>query len=150
MSKVYAALFMGQGGFWFSQSVFSLRDELRKLGARVDVFRYVDEPTAHVCIDNYVKDGCKLALWGYSLGTSTVLYEQAHRPVDLIMCCAVSTLESTWKIAKTTQRSILWSGPGPLSEGGRSLGFTEVNVIKIPWVPLVSHLLIQVAPSVTR
>jgi len=91
-----------------------------------------------------------VALWGYSLGTSTVLYEQAHRAVDLIMCCAVSTFESTWKVAKTTKRSVLWTGPGPLSSGGKTLGFQETNVIKIPWVPFLSHLLTQVAPSVTR
>jgi hypothetical protein len=153
MTNVYVAMFEGQGGFWFSQGLFPLRDDIRKLGARADVYRYVDEPTAHIMLDKYQAAGWKPALWGYSLGTSTVLYEQSHRAVDLVMCCAVSTLETTWKIAPTTKRSILWTGPGVLSSGGGNLGFQVVNVIRRPvisYIPFVGHLWMQVDPLVTR
>jgi len=147
--KTYVAMFQGQGGFWFSQGLYPLRDKLRKIGALADVFRYVDEPTAHVCINNYRTTGYQIALWGYSLGTSTVLYEQNHHGCDLAMCCAVSKLETEWPIDKAkTKRAILWHGKGVLSAGGTNMGFDVIREIPGPWVPVVSHLMYQIAPMV--
>jgi len=148
--KTAVAMFEGQGGWVFSQGVFSLRDKLRQLGARVDVYRYVDETLAHPMLNRYQDAGYAVALWGYSLGTSEALYEQSHRKVDLLMCCAVSTLEVVYPVAKTTARSVLWTAGGVLSSGGTNLGFQKVTKIWVPPIPILGHLLTQVHPTVVR
>lgn len=151
--KVYCALFMGQGGALTSGGVWGrIAPALRQLGHTVDVFAYGDVQRAHARIDWFRKQGYRIVLCGYSLGTSTVTYLQGRlgEACDLLMCIAMSELESMWAIRHSiVKRAVLWEEPVTiLSSAGMNLGFDKINEIKLPPIPFVSHLVIPSLPFV--
>src|SRR5215831_10475571 len=143
--KVYAAFFLGQGGYLFSWGIPLLESEARKLGLATDVFSYTDVRPAWTNIIRKRKDGYKIALVGYSLGNTTTTYLQRYLAVDLLLAISESSLGRNHPIKKeNTRRSVLWYGPDMLSNGGVHDGFDDTNYIDSP------HLLMDLDPRVVR
>jgi hypothetical protein len=137
-------MFLGQGGRVFSGGVEDIARRLRVLGIALNVFKYTDVQIAHGMIDLFRGNGYRIVFFGYSLGTSTVTYLQGRlkEPCDLLLCVAMSKLESDWKIDHSlVRRSVLWHGPGILSSAGTDLGFDQVIQVPVLPVPLLDHLL---------
>jgi len=143
--KVYAAFFLGQGGYVFSWGIPLLESEARKLGLATDVFSYTDLKPAWTTILRKRKDGYKIALVGYSLGNTTATYLQRYLAVDLLLAISESSLGRNHPIKKeNTKRSVLWYGPDMLSNAGVHDGFDETNYIES------MHLLMDIDPRVVR
>jgi hypothetical protein len=143
--KVYAAFFLGQGGYLFSWGMPGLVSEARKLGVATDVFSYSDVTSAWANIVRRRKEGYKIALIGYSLGNTTATYLQQHLPVDLLLAVAESSLGQNHAIKKAnTRRSVLWYGPDTLSNAGVRDGFDEIHYIE------TSHLMMDVDPRCVK
>jgi hypothetical protein len=143
--KAYAAFFLGQGGYLFSWGIPHLESEARKLGFATDVFNYTDLNAAWANIVRRRKDGCKIALVGYSLGNTTATYLQRHLAVDLLLAIAESSLGQNHPIEKkNTRRAVLWYGRDTLSRAGLHDGFDETNYVEN------THLLMDVDPRVVR
>jgi len=143
--KVYAAFFLGQGGYLFSWGIPLLASEARKLGLATEVFSYTDVRPAWTNIVRKRKDGYKIALVGYSLGNTTTTYLQSHLAVDLLLAISESSLGRNHPVNKeNTRRSVLWYGPGMLSNAGVHDGFDVTNYIES------LHLLMDVDPRVVR
>jgi hypothetical protein len=133
--KLYAAIFMGQGGWLFSNGCYRIRDKLKATGVVAEVFRYVDVVPAAKQIAAYRQAGYKIVLIGYSLGNTTATYIQEHTPIDLLLCVGMSELAGPNNHAinhKMTKRSVLWAAPGPLSSAGKTLGFDAIHEVKMP------------------
>ena len=143
--KVYAAFFLGQGGYLLSWGIPLLESEARKLGLATDVFSYTDVRPAWTSIVRKRKDGYKIALVGYSLGNTTATYLQRHLAVDLLLAISESSLGRNHPVKKeNTKRSVLWYGPDTLSNAGTHDGFDETNYIE------TMHLLMDIDPRVVR
>ncbi len=143
--KVYAAFFLGQGGYLFSWGIPLLEREARKLGLATDVFSYTDVNPAWTSILRKRQDGYKVALVGYSLGNTTATYLQSRLPVDLLLAISESSLGRNHPIKKkNTKRSVLWYDPDMLSNAGVYDGFDETNYIEN------LHLFMDVDPRVVR
>jgi hypothetical protein len=143
--KVYAAFFLGQGGYLFSWGIPLLEQEARKLGLATDVFSYTDLQPAWTTILRKRKEGYKIALVGYSLGNTTATYLQRHLAVDLLLAISESSLGRNHPIKKeNTKRSVLWYGPDFLSNAGLQDGFDETNYVEN------MHLLMDIDPRVVR
>jgi hypothetical protein len=143
--KVYAAFFLGQGGYLFSWGIPLLESEARKLGLATDVFSYADLKPAWTNILRKRKDGYKIALVGYSLGNTTTTYLQRYLAVDLLLAISESSLGRNHPIKKeNTKRSVLWYGPDMLSNAGVHDGFDVTNYIE------TMHLLMDTDPRVVR
>src|SRR5215831_12950303 len=141
--KAYAAFFLGQGGYLFSWGIPFLEAGARKLGLATDVFSYTDLKPAWTNIVRKRKDGYKIALVGYSLGNTTTTYLQSHLAVDLLLAISESSLGRNHPVNKeNTRRSVLWYGPGMLSNAGVHDGFDVTNYIES------LHLLMDVDPRV--
>ncbi len=141
--KVYAAFFLGQGGYLFSWGIPHLASEARKLGVETDVFTYSDVTSAWAKIVRRRNDGYKIALVGYSLGNTTATYLQQHLTVDLLLAISESSLGQNHRIQKeNARRSVLWYGPDMLSNGGTHDGFDAMHYIES------THLLMDVDPRV--
>ena len=150
MAKVYAALFLGQGGETFSWGIDKLASDIRALGntdaeVLADVLPWQDYRDADTRVVAKEKDGYKVALIGYSLGDSTVTYLQTIVRVDLLVCIAASSLAKNYKVDKFhTRRSVLFHGQDFLSNWGEDAGF-DLKV-ELPWYDL--HLGADVDPRV--
>jgi hypothetical protein len=143
MSKVYCALFMGQGGIFTSWGMSWMASDLRKLGAEADVYSYNDWQRAETVLDAKRNEGYRLALIGYSLGDSAATYLQTLSPFDLVVCIAESELAQNYRIDKRhTKRSVLLYGWGTLSGGGLDSGFDQAIGVYLP------HLLMDLSPTV--
>jgi hypothetical protein len=143
--KAYAAFFLGQGGYLFSWGIPALEREARQLGLATDVFSYTDVYPAWTNIVRKRKEGCKVALVGYSLGNTTATYLQSRLTVDLLLAISESSLGRNHPIKKqNTKRSVLWYGPDMLSNAGVHDGFDETNYIDS------MHLFMDVDPRVVR
>jgi hypothetical protein len=141
--KVYAAFFLGQGGYLLSWGIPHLESEARKLGLATDVFSYTDVNAAWANIVRKRKQGYRIALVGYSLGNTTATYLQQHLAVDLLLSISESSLGLNHPVKKeNTKRSMLWYGPDALSNAGVHDGFDVVNYVESP------HLLMDVDPRV--
>jgi hypothetical protein len=155
-SSVYAAFFMGQGGYVFSMGVPILASKASAAGITTDVYGYTEVDRARVNLGKYRQRGCKLGLVGYSLGGTTATWLQTLMPVDLIICIAESTLGENHPIDhKNTKRAVLYSGPDFLSSAGQHDGFNkvvEVDALRMPLlaVPVLSHILIPFTDPVTN
>jgi hypothetical protein len=137
--KVYVAFFLGQGGYLFSWGIPYLAAEARKLGLVADVFEYTDVGPAWANIVRRRKEGCRIALVGYSLGNTTATYLQQHLAIDLLIAVAESSLGRNHPIKKeNTRRAVLWYGADTLSNAGVRDGFDAVNYVD------TSHLLMDV------
>jgi hypothetical protein len=137
--KVYAAFFLGQGGYLFSWGIPHLAAEARKLGLVADVFEYSDVGPAWANIVRRRKEGYRIALVGYSLGNTTATYLQQHLAIDLLIAVAESSLGRNHPIKKqNTRRAVLWYGPDALSNAGVRDGFDAINFVD------TSHLLMDV------
>jgi hypothetical protein len=143
--KVYAAFFLGQGGYLFSWGIPLLAAEARRLGFASDVFSYGDVERAWTSIVRRRKEGYRIALVGYSLGNTTATYLQQHLAADLVLAIAESSLGLNHPIRKeTTRRAVLWYGPDTLSSAGVRDGFDAVNYVD------TTHLLMDIHPIVVR
>lgn len=128
--KVYAAFFLGQGGYMFSWGVSHLEQETRKLGITTRVYDYSDVSTAWADIARKRKQGYRIALVGYSLGNTTTTYLQQHVSVDLLLAIAESSLGMNHPVIKrNTRRAVLWWGPDTLSNAGTRDGFDVTNYV---------------------
>ena len=143
--KVYAAFFMGQGGYMFSWGVPRLEQEARKLGIVTRVYDYTDVNTAWADIARKRKEGYRIALVGYSLGNTTATYLQQRVSVDLLLAIAESSLGQNHPITKqNTRRAVLWWGPDTLSNAGTRDGFDVMNYVGS------THLLMDLHPQVVN
>ena len=141
--KVYAAFFLGQGGYMFSWGVSRLEQEARRLGIRTQVYEYSDVNAAWADIARRRKEGYRIALVGYSLGNTTATYIQQHVSVDLLLAIAESSLGQNHPVRKqSTRRAVLWWGPDTLSNAGTRDGFDVTNYVDN------THLLMDVDPRV--
>jgi hypothetical protein len=144
MSRVYAALFMGQGAWLTSFGIQRLAWRAQVLGIETGVYRYTEVDRAHLNID--AKRGAmrKIALVGYSLGCTTATYLQTIGFADLVCCIAESSLALNHRIDRNhTKRSVLWSGPGFLSDAGIYDDFDIIHQEQ------ATHLLMDFIPAVT-
>ncbi len=143
--QVYVALFLGQGGYFFSLGMLLLASRIRATGAECDVYYYTEHEHAATIVRLRRGAGCRVALVGYSLGVSTVTYMQSPQgdnlPVDLLVALAPSTLAQNYRVDKGNSRlSVLWHGWDFLSSAGLDLGFDRVhetshNHLLIDWSP---------------
>lgn len=151
MTSVYAAFFLGQGGYAFSMPFSAIRTlaNQREL-AFTDVFSYDALAAAIDEIAGWREKGSKIALIGYSLGVTTATYLQTTMPVDLLISIAASTLAENHTVNKAnTKRSVLYRGTDFLSSAGAHDGYDEViNVTAGFGIPILSHLLIPNNPIV--
>ena len=128
--KVYAAFFMGQGGYLFSWGVPHLEQEARRLGITTRIYDYSDVNTAWADIERRRREGYRIALVGYSLGNTTATWLQQHVSVDLLLAIAESSLGQNHPIRKqNTRRAVLWWGPDSLSNAGTRDGFDVTNYV---------------------
>ena len=151
-APVYAAFFMGQGGYVFSSGFADIANKASARGIIADVFAYSDVSAAQRCLDRARQNKSKRALIGYSLGCTTATYLQTLMPVDLVICIAESTLGDNHIINKTnTKRSVLYRGTDFLSSAGLHDGFDEVvNVGAGLGIPVLSHLLVPSTQTVVN
>jgi hypothetical protein len=149
--KTYCAFFRGQFGELFSTGVDVLAAASRAQGVIADVFNYQDWATGASRVDHWRGVGCKVALFGYSLGCSSATYIQTARPIDLLLCCAESSLAQNYPVSEYTKRSVLWIGQDFLSDAN-SGGFTVVTPVQItPFTfPILDHLAMDWSSIVTR
>jgi hypothetical protein len=142
--RVYAAFFLGQGGYLFSLGVPRLAARARLIGVETDVYRYTEVDRARLNISAKHAAGRKIALVGYSLGCTTATWLQTRMRVDLLCAVAESSLAQNHPINKAnTRRSVLWAGPGFLSVAGTDGGFDQVYAVD------AAHLWMDFSPLVT-
>ena len=142
-SKVYAAFFMGQGGYLFSGGMPILMARARAQGVIADIYYYTDYNKASPKVLAMQKAGYKIALIGYSLGCSTITYMNLTQKSDLLIALAESSLAQNYAINKTnTKRSVLWHGWDFLSNAGLNSGFNIIHET------LNSHLTVDTAPDI--
>jgi hypothetical protein len=142
--RVYAAFFLGQGGYLFSLGVPRLAARARAIGIETDVYRYTEADRARLNLSAKHATGRKIALVGYSLGCTTTTWLQTQMRVDLLCAIAESSLAQNHPISKAnTRRSVLWAGPGFLSDAGTTSGFDQVHAVEAP------HLWMDFSPRVT-
>ena len=149
---VYAAFFLGQGGYLFSLGVPRLAARARIIGIETDVYRYTEVDRARLNISAKHAAGRKIGLIGYSLGCTTATWLQTQMHVDLLCAIAESSLAQNHPINKAnTRRSVLWAGPDVLSDAGTSDGFDQVNEVEAPhlWmdfsIPVTDGVLAELA-----
>jgi hypothetical protein len=143
--KSYAAFFLGQGGYWFSWGIPYLASQAQELGMETDVFEYSAVKEAWKKITQKKKDGCKIALVGYSLGNTTITWLQRYLAVDLLLAISESSLGQNHPIKReNTRRSVLWYGPDFLSNAGLQDGFDKINYVGN------LHLMMNVDPRVVN
>lgn len=141
--KIYAAFFLGQGGYWFSWGVPYLARRALDLGIQAEVYAYSDLQTAWNRIRWMRENGRKIVLVGYSLGNTTATYLQKHFETDLLLAIAELTLGRNHPIDRqNTKRSVLWYGPDFLSRAGVTDGFDATHYVD------TTHLLMDVHPNV--
>jgi hypothetical protein len=151
-TETYCAFFRGQFGEAFSAGVDSIAAASRAQGVIADVFNYQDWATGAGRVDHWRGVGCKVALFGYSLGCSSATYIQTARPIDLLLCCAESSLAQNYAVDPiNTKRSVLWVGQDFLSDAN-SGGFTVVTPVQItPFTfPILDHLAMDWSSVVTK
>jgi hypothetical protein len=150
--STYCAFFLGQFGETFSGGVSVLAAAARAQGVVADVFAYQDWATAASRVDHWRGVGYKVALFGYSLGCSSATYIQTLRPIDLLMCCAESSLGQNYAVdPDNTKRSVLWIGQDFLSDA--DVGpFTETITVNItPFTfPVIDHLAMDWSSIITK
>jgi hypothetical protein len=144
---IYAAFFLGQGGYAFSMPFAAIAEKAKGGGIDVDVFSYSDISRAKTLL-GLRRD--RRAVIGYSLGVTTATYLQTFISVDLLISVAASTLGENHIINHTnTKRSVLYRGTDFLSSAGLHDGYDEVvNVGAGFGIPVASHLLIPTNPIV--
>ncbi len=125
--SVYAAFFLGQGGYVFSLGVPLLACRAQNLDIETDVYGYTEIDRAVTNLRAKHAAGRNLALIGYSLGCTTATAIQETMPVDLVCCLAESSLGENHPIVKAnTKRSVLFMGPDFLSDAGKTDGFDRI------------------------
>ncbi len=131
MTKIYIALFLGQGGYIFSLGIPIMSDKIEAAtNAECDVYKYTEwSPQALTKIRTKRKQGYKIVLIGYSLGCTSATEIQTTEEVDLLCCIAESSLAGPNNHAinkKNCKRSVLYAGPDFLSNAGTTSGFDLV------------------------
>jgi hypothetical protein len=149
MAPVYAAFFMGQGGYLTSWGVKRLADAAAARGIERDVYGYTEVDRARVNVGMKRERKYRTALIGYSLGCTTATYLAQLAPsTDLVCCIAESSLGQNHPIDKAkTKRSVLFVGPDFLSDAGVHDGFDQVVAVDAVAIPIFAHLSMQFAPS---
>jgi hypothetical protein len=148
--SVYAAFFLGQGGYVFSIPFAAIAEKAKAQGIDVDVFAYSDLWRAQAALD--ARDASKRAVIGYSLGVTAATYLQTRMKVGLLISVAASTLAGDDNHSvnhANTERSLLFRGTDFLSSAGLHDGYDEVvNVTAGFGIPIWSHLNIPANPIV--
>ena len=150
MTPVYAAFFLGQGGYLFSMGIASLARQARASGIEADVYGYTEVDRARTNVGMKRQRGARTALIGYSLGCTTATYLAQLAPAtDLVICIAESSLGENHPIDKAkTRRSVLFTGPDFLSDAGEHDEFDRVVGVNVPPIPIFAHLALQFSPTV--
>lgn len=151
-TPVYAAFFMGQGGYLFSSGFAGIANTASARGIITTIQDYTEVDYVRNEVPLYRSRGCKIALIGYSLGCTTATYLQTLMPVDLVICIAESTIGDNHIINRTnTKRSVLYYGTDFLSSAGRHDGFDETIPVGAGWgIPVLSHLLVPSTQTVVN
>jgi dienelactone hydrolase len=151
-APVYAAFFLGQGGYVFSMGIASLARQARTRGIEADVYAYTEVDRARANVGMKREHGSKIALIGYSLGCTTATYLAQLAPsTDLVCCIAESSLGENHPIDNAkTKRSVLFTGPDFLSDAGERDAFDRVVPVDVLPIPIFAHLSLQFAPTVVN
>ncbi len=132
------------GSVLLSWGIPHIAAQVAAIGVKVETFDYTDAELGLTRVKQFRKEGCKIALLGYSLGNTTTTYIQSLEPVDLLLGIAES--EFGWNHPlnkKNTKRACLWYGPGLLSCAGTTdPGWDRKQFILEP------HLLMDTDPVV--
>jgi hypothetical protein len=144
MTPVYAAFFMGQGGYAFSLPFVAIAEQARARGIETDILPYTDY------LRMRYPQGKRIAAVGYSLGVTAATYIQGFEKIDLLISIAASTLAENHLVNHTnTRRSVLYRGTDFLSSAGFHDGYDEVVNVTAGWgIPVVSHLALPTNPIV--
>lgn len=146
MSKVFALVVRGQGGFVTGWGMDILGAQIRKIGVTCEVVDYTDWQAADQLLREYQKAGYKIALIGYSLGNSTITYLGTFEKIDLIVAIFESTLGQNYKINHVNVgHAVLYYGQDFLSSAGQDDGFNEKHYVEVTpiTIPVFDHLLGQ-------
>jgi hypothetical protein len=140
---VFAAFFLGQGGYAFSLPFAAIAEKARAQGVNVHVYDYTDIYRAETELD-LARGITKTALIGYSLGVTSATWLQSRKPYDLVISIAPSTLagNNNERIDHdNAKRSILYRGTDFLSSAGLHDDYDKViNVTAGFGIPVLSHL----------
>jgi len=130
---------------------------IREQGIASDTFNYGDWQGIEAVLRARYARGDKLAVATYSLGGSTGTYLGTRDHIDLLMCIFESSFAQNYPVDhKNVAHSVLFHGPGLLSNAGLNDKFDEVvevpnSVASIPVVGgVVAHLAGQFSPIVTN
>jgi hypothetical protein len=151
-APVYAAFFLGQGGYVFSMGIASLARQARARGIEAGVYAYTEVDRARTNVGMKRARGRKTALIGYSLGCTAATYLAQLAPsTDLVCCIAESSLGANHPIDKAkTKHSVLFTGPDFLSDAGERDAFDRVVPVDVLPIPIFAHLSLQFAPTVVN
>ena len=130
-SKKYCAVILGQFGAPLSAGAVLLAADIRAAGIASDTFNYGDWTGVESVLRARYLRGDKLAVVGFSLGNSTGTYLGTRDHIDLLMCIFESSFAQNYPVDhKNVGHSVLFHGPGALSDAGLSDNFDEV--IEVP------------------
>jgi hypothetical protein len=152
MTAVYAAFFLGQGGYVFSMGIASLARRARERRVEADVYLYTEADRARTNVGMKRERGYKTALIGYSLGCTTATHLAQLAPsTDLVCAIAESSLGQNHPIDRAkTKRSVLFTGPDFLSDAGERDAFDRIVCVDVLPIPVFAHLSLQFSSTVVN
>lgn len=152
----YCAVILGQGGTATSLGMVHLASLIRDRGIACGVFPYEQWQAVEVVLRQRYGVGDKLAVVTYSLGGSTGTYLGTRDHIDLLMCVFESSFAQNYPVDHSNvAHSVLFHGPGELSDAGLSDNFDEIvevpnSLAGIPVIGgLVAHLEGQFSSIIT-